>query len=386
MIGVIDLVTPASLLPVLGGADDGRVAISGPLAESLCAPLRTDHLHRMSDDTGVLEHAEGALPRLEHGYCTDDISRALLVVSALPAPSAEDMRIADRSLAFLRAAALPSGRFRSRMSYARTWSDEGESDDASGRALMALGSAALRSPSRHVRRVSFDIIERQADFRSEYMRSTAFAAIGACDAIDAAKRDGTSSAACWELARHAAVVLPRLSRDTRWPWPERRLTYANAVLPEALLALSRAVDPSLLRPGLEMLEWLTERMMASDRLSPPGDGGWTVGESRPGFDQQPIETACLARAASAAWDLTGDVRWLRVLVLCAAWFLGVNDTGVALIDGETGGCCDGLLPQGRNENQGAESTLAWMETALLVHSEVRRGTVQVRSSGIANGS
>ena len=148
-----------------------------------------------------------------------------------------------------------------------------------------------------------------------------------------------------------------------WPWPEERLTYDNARIPEAMLAAGAALSrPRLAKDGLSLLRWLVGVETRGDHFSFVPVGGWVQPEPRPAFDQQPIEAAGVADACARAWELTGDPSWKEVVVRAAAWILGDNDVGVPLYDPDTEGCCDGLEPTGVNRNQGAESTLAMITT------------------------
>ena len=154
--------------------------------------------------------------------------------------------------------------------------------------------------------------------------------------------------------------------DDSWPWPEERLTYANAILPEAMMAIGSGLgDEALLQDGLALLTWLVAHETRNGHLSVTPVGGWQRGEPRPGFDQQPIEVAALAEACWRAFQLTGDLVWRTALAMCVTWFLGANDSGLALYDPSTGGGRDGLHIDGVNENQGAESTLAVLATFQL---------------------
>jgi hypothetical protein len=191
----------------------------------------------------------------------------------------------------------------------------------------------------------------------------AFAALGAAEVLSV--QPGHTSAL--ELLAAAAMTVGRPVPGA-WPWPEPRLRYANAAVPETLLAAGRYLDDDhLLADGLLLLEWLLEVETAGGHLSVAPAGGWGPGEPRPGFDQQPIEVAALADACARALEVTGDSRWLAGVDRAVAWFLGGNDTGVALYDSVSGGGCDGLHRHGRNENQGAESTLALIST--LQHAD-----------------
>jgi hypothetical protein len=161
----------------------------------------------------------------------------------------------------------------------------------------------------------------------------------------------------------AASAIGRPLAVTVWPWPELRLSYANALLPDALLAVGAALDaPSLVADGLRLLGWLLERQTRDGHLSVVPVGGYGPGAAGPGFDQQPIEAAALAQACARAYLISGRRRWAEGVELAVSWFLGANDTGVPLLDRVTGGGFDGLHQDRRNDNQGAESTLALLAT------------------------
>lgn len=329
------------------------------LSGSDLPPLCFEHLLRLSDDTGVLEHARGAMPRRNHGYCVDDVARALLVISREPEPPAAVARLAERCLTFLAHAQSPDGRFHNRLGYDRRFEDEPGTGDWWGRAMWGLGTAVACDPTRWVRDEALTSFTLGCQVRSPHRRAMAVAALGAAAVVKAVPGHDEAR----RLLGDAAGATGRPGPDPAWPWPEPRLTYGNATLPEALLAAGSALDePVLIHDGLVMLSWLADVEIPSSHLSLTPVGGWAAGEPRPGFDQQPIEAATLADAAARAFDLTGDPRWLQVVQRAAEWFLGANDVGVALFDPETGGGCDGLHVGGRNANQGAESTLALLST------------------------
>ncbi len=161
------------------------------------------------------------------------------------------------------------------------------------------------------------------------------------------------------LLQRARGRLGRVSRDPYWPWPEQRLAYDNARLAEARVAAGVTLeDSTLLDEGLALLDWLAANETLGDHFSFVPVGGRGPGELPPAFDQQPIEAGAMADACAAAFAATGDGYWADLAVRAAEWFLGRNDTGIPLFDAVSGGGCDGLMARGRNENQGAESTLA----------------------------
>ena len=187
----------------------------------------------------------------------------------------------------------------------------------------------------------------------------AFAALGAAEVLRVVPEHRCAR----DLIATAAQMIGGPQVGDGWPWPEPRLTYANAVLPEAMLAAGAALDaPSLVADGLRLLGWLLDAQTLDGHLSVVPVGGRGPADTVPGFDQQPIEVAALADACGRAFALTGEQCWADGIDLALSWFLGTNDACTPLYDPESGGGCDGLERDGRNENQGAESTLALVST------------------------
>ena len=321
------------------------------------------HLARLSDDTALFEHARYATPRREHGYCLDDVARGLVVLcrDADPRQSPRRDQLIERYLAFITHAQSSGGRFHNRMAFDRRWRDEPGLGDWWGRGLWGLGTAAARCTLPSVRENARHAFATGASRRSPWLRSMAFAALGAAEILAVSPADQTAL----DLLADAAKMITRSEPGADWPWPEPRLYYANALLPEVLIAAGRYLgDGEAGEYGFELLGWLldTETDAASGRLSPTGSHGWVSGEPRPCFDQQPIEAAALADACARAYATSGDERWIRGVERAVGWFLGENDANAALYDPHTGGGYDGLLPHGHSLNQGAESTLALIST------------------------
>ena len=320
-----------------------------------CAAAPFQHLLRLTDEVGLLEHAKGIVPRLQHGYCVDDVARGLVVVCREPSPAPELIALARRYLDFLAQAQAPDGRLRNRLGYDRRWRDGPGAEDNWGRALWGLGTAAARGPDAGIREESRTRFECSAQACSPWPHAMAFAALGAAEILEA----WPDHPGAFGLLTSAAAVIGEPSANAAWPWPLPRLSYANAALAEAVIvAGSQLGDDSMLRNGLRMLEWLLECETRDGHLSVVPAGGWSPGEERPGFDQQPIEVAAIADACARAASVTGDLAWLSGVEMCVAWFLGDNDAKVPLLDEQSGGGCDGIGPSSRNRNQGAESTLA----------------------------
>lgn len=321
------------------------------------------HLARMTTPMGLYEHARGDQPRVEHGFCLDDVARGLVVVARQPdSDTARELLVATY-LSFTLAAQDARGRFRNRRRADGRWLEPASTGDHWGRACWALGVAAGALPEPDRSRAA-EAARRALGLRCVHRRSCAYAAIGAAELVAALGPDPTARALLRDVRRTARLPWA----DPVWPWPEPRLTYANAVLPEALIAIGVALDDEhALAGGLAALTWLVEVQLVGGHLSPVPVRGWQVGQPRPGYDQQGIEVAALAEAAWRAHRVSGQSHWLDVVAMAAAWFLGDNDGGVPLYDATTGAGFDGLTPEGPNLNRGAESTLAALATLQLAH-------------------
>lgn len=327
-----------------------------------CAPIAPDfaHLIRLTDDTGLFEHARHAIVRRQHGYCTDDVARGLVVVSREPRPSPALARLAECYLTFLTHAQAGDGSFHNRLGNDRRWIDAPGLGDWWGRALWGLGTAAAHSPLPWIRDESRAAFALGARRRSPAPRAMAFAGLGAAEIL---RRDPDDAGAAALLAAAAVAVGRPRDDDPTWPWPEERLTYANAALAEVVIAAGHlGADGALLDTGLRMLTWLRDVQLTDGRLSVVPAGGWSRGAPRGRYDQQPIEVAALADACATAAAVTGDPAWSTGVRLAADWFLGHNDGDVPMWDPLTGGGFDGLMAHGPNLNQGAESTLALLTT------------------------
>ena len=352
----------------------------GPLAgRSAAEPLpkpRFDHLQRMTSQLGLWEHALFTTPRTEHGFCTDDNARALIVACRQPDPSPDLVTLAGIYLTFLQDAQLTDGGFHNRRNSDGSWTNEVASDDSQGRALWAIGSVASRGPASWMREAGLNRFDKQRYFASPSPRANAFAVLGAFEVLLVSPDHQTALHILEQCVGHLLV-----RNDDRWPWPEDRLAYDNARIPEALMDAGALLSRNgLMDAGLRLLEWLVEMETLDGHFSFTPVGGWEPDEPRPGFDQQPVEAAAMADACFRAWSLTGDSRWKDLVERAARWFVGANDSRLVLYDRKTGGCGDGLSRDHINLNRGAESTLAALAVLQLADNIERS---EAHQSGIS---
>jgi glycosyltransferase involved in cell wall biosynthesis len=335
-------------------------------------PLKLDHLRRMTDGTGMLQHALFTVPNYREGYTTDDNARALIVSTLLEElGSGEAFELASRYLAFVwYALDIETGRFRNLMDYQRHWLQERGSDDSHGRALWALGTVLGRSNAPALRSMAGRVFEQglPAMVDTTSPRAWAFALIGIHEYLRRFAGDRMANQVREELAGRL-LALYQTHRSDEWRWFEEGLAYCNAALPHALLMCGQWIpNNAMTEAGLESLGWLAELQRADadgSHFVPIGSNGfYQRGGERARFDQQPVEAQAMVSACLEAHRVTGDNRWRKEARRAFDWFIGRNDLNLPIYDPTTGGCRDGLHPDRRNENQGAESTLAFLQVLL----------------------
>jgi glycosyltransferase involved in cell wall biosynthesis len=335
-------------------------------------PLKLDHLRRMTDDTGMFQHAIFTVPNYHEGYTIDDNARALTVSALLEELGNEETAdLMSRYFAFVwYAFNAKTGRFRNFMSYQRDWLEENGSDDSHGRALWALGTVLGRSNTPTLQNMAGWVFEKSlpAVLDTTSPRAWAFALIGINEYLQRFAGDRTITQAREVLAGRL-LDLYRQNRSDRWRWFEASLSYCNALLPHALLMCGRGIpNGDMTDAGLESLTWLADLQRAEvpgGHFVPIGSNGFYRRDGeRARFDQQPVEAQAMVSACLEAQRITGDKRWSKEARRAFDWFLGRNDLNLPIYDPTTGGCRDGLHPDRTNENQGAESSLAFLQAML----------------------
>ncbi len=327
--------------------------------------LDLSHLDRMTDDTGIIQHAFYGIPDRRTGYTTDDNARAFLVALKLHElyGSRRAEELAAVYLAFLCHAQREDGRFHNFMDYERRFVDEVGSEDCFGRCLWALGYC-IACRGRDLFGVAAAEMFRRALPWVERLRAPrgkAFSLRGLYHYWQAHPDSEAIRRMCTHLANDLVMSFRRNS-GPEWQWFERQLTYDNGILPSALMVAYRVTGKAtFLEVGRKALEFLHRMVMPSGILEPIGNRGWATADGyRAEFDQQPLEAGSMVDAYLCAWNVTKDTRYLKYATQAFGWFLGRNRHGIWIYDSETGGCRDGLTPTGLNLNQGAESLLTYL--------------------------
>jgi glycosyltransferase involved in cell wall biosynthesis len=344
--------------------------------------LRTDHLLTLADDVGIVQHAHGIIPNRDTGYCVDDVARLAVVSLALERRTGEQVWTSNlyRALAFLHAATADGG-MRNFMAYDRRWLDEPHIGDHVGRSIWALGDILATAWVPAVVRPAGDLLNRLAGTLSgdASLRTAAYTVLG-LSRLDADRLEPVAHSLLERLVAQLADAY-ECTRSEDWYWFENELSYDNARLSQALLLGANALGrPELVELGLESLRWLGDECgLDADALRLPGHLGRRRSEPAPGAgDEQPLDAAALVEAELSAFAVTGAPEHGVRAIKAFEWFLGRNRLQKPLYDFATGGCSDGLGRDGLNDNEGAESTLAFHHAALLLDAAGVRASARER--------
>lgn len=328
------------------------------------------HVRRLTDDTGIVQHAKYGIPNLKEGYCVDDNSRALLMTTMAYKQNKSKiaLELLPIYLSFTQYMQCDDGNFRNFLSFDRRYLDDVGTDDSFGRTVWALGYLTANPPNNSYREFGKELLFKAIPHfkKLTHLRGMADSLIGLCNYLKSHRED-------W-LIEEANELADKLKNSYEnhhsedWHWFEEKMTYDNAILPLSLMwhyQITRNEESK--RIAVESLDFLTQKTLSKGYLNPVGNDGWLYkGGDMNDFDQQAIETMAMVMMYYKAFKITKDVDYLRNMVVSYQWFLGENSLHLPLYDYETKGCGDGLKPQGVNRNQGAESTLAYLISHLII--------------------
>ena len=334
-------------------------------------PFSLVHINRLTDDTGIIQHAKYGIPNLKEGYCLDDNARALLMVLMAFRQMKDDraLELSPVYLSYIHYMQNPDGTFRNFMSFNRNFLDEVGSEDSFGRTIWALGYLLGNAPNdAYFQAGSVVFFNAAPNFEKlKSIRGIANAMIGICYYLKTNPSDDSMT----ERLRNMAFKLITHYQENEspdWKWFESLLAYDNGILPLALLHAAGILnDDRVTEVAFASMDFLTSHTMKDDYLSIIGNEKWYKKEGeRSVFAQQPIDAMAMVLMYHQAYHFTKDKEYIKKLYTSFLWFLGENDLRMSLYDFETKGCCDGFESYGVNRNQGAESSLAYLISHLTV--------------------
>jgi len=329
------------------------------------------HVLRLTDDTGIVQHAKYGIPNLKEGYCLDDNARALIMalMAYQRSKSREAFELLPIYLSYIHYMQTDDGNFRNFLSFNRQYLDEVGSEDSFGRTIWALGYLIGCAASNSYREFAIELFQKSIPhFKAlQHLRGMANTIIGLSLYL---RVFPTDEGLVNELGRLTQPLIDAFenTQSDDWQWFEEKMTYDNAILPLALLHSCEVTgNEKAKRIALKAMAFLDDLTLSNGYLSPVGNDGWYYrGGTFPTFDQQAIETMAMVMMHFQAYQIFREPEYVEKMFLCYKWFLGENTLRAPLYDHETKGCCDGLLPTGINRNQGAESTLAYLISHLIV--------------------
>ncbi len=328
------------------------------------------HLKRLTDDTGILQHAKYIIPDHQNGYCTDDNARALIVVSRYlkSYPDLQARKLFDIYLAFLFHSLKPDKTVYNFLDYNRKWRTGESEHDALGRTIWAFGSVIAPAPNNdYIPVIKEFLYDTSKHIPTMPPRGMAYSILGLADYLRQFPEEN-------EIKRRLTIAADRLVKLNKkyssagWNWFENIIAYDNAIMPAALFAAGlQTGEKKYLDTAEKTCSFLLANTYNGRHFSFVGSNGWyPKGKQRAQFDQQPIEVASTVIMLRNAYQATMKKEYLKLQRKAFDWFLGENDISMPVYDFQTKGCCDGLGKDGININQGAESIISFLLTLLFL--------------------
>lgn len=359
---------------VLGSFHSRTEAIqTGFISQDTIPEIKLDHLFRLTDETGIIQHSVYGVPDRRFGYSTDDVARALVVALGAYHQVKEErfLTLANTYIAFLRHAQNGGGRFRNFMDYSRQFTEGQESEDTSGRAIWGLGYGVHRGPTEWFRVLCRELLEKAiTNIALEHPMAKAYTMVGLYHFLQRYSSATAIKRVLQSLADELVESYGQRKKDG-WPWFSDSVTYGSTKIPQALLLAYRVLNNEVYSTvGLESLDFLTQATYNGEHFEFVGNAGWyEKGKEKSVFDQQPIDAGYAVETYMLAHEITGEQRYLELAQAAFDWFFGRNCLGAPLYDFAQGACYDGLTAHGPNLNQGAESTITFLLANLAMFQQ-----------------
>ncbi len=353
----------------------GRAVLYEPVGEETGSvvdlpDLQLDHLIRLTDEVGLIQHARFIVPAREHGYCTDDNARALelIVQHCRDKKDKESLRLLNIYLGFVYHAQLADGRFQNFVTFERKFVEPDLVGDALPRAVQGIGALVGDPPTPAYLPSGRQCFRRAiGHLPVASLRGKAYSIMGLSYYLKQFPEEADIKEL---LRRNGELLVEAFEKEAGkdWLWFEDELTYDNAAVVQGLFVAGQVCEESAFtETAVKSCEFLLKHTYNGHHFCFVGNKGWfRRGGEKARFDQQPIEASSTVRMLRAAHEATGDGKYARLMRKAFDWFLGDNDLRLPVYDLATGGCGDGLNADGVNANQGAESLLSFLSALICV--------------------
>ncbi|MDP1844426.1 MAG: glycosyltransferase [Sediminibacterium sp.] len=346
-------------------------------------PFNPEHLIRMTDDVGMIQHAHGCTPNYENGYCLDDNSRALLL-SMMAYQRFKDpiyIQLAIRYLAFIDHMQHNDGSFNNFMTFSKETLENDRSEDAFGRTIWALGYLVQYAPNDSLFQLGIELFQKsliQVNLL-KHCRGYTNCMLGLYHYIKRFPDQEKYAKLMADLANQLCDEFDKCSTEN-WHWFETAMTYDNGLLPAALYKAYELIgNDRFLNVANKSTAFLEHKCFKHDYLSLIGNQRWYImNEDYDLYAQQPIDAMAMVILYDCMYKLNQSKVASDKLQISFKWFLGYNDLDLPLYDTDTFGCNDGIEEFSINRNQGAESTIAYHLAWLIAapYFEVDKKTTQ----------
>ena len=321
--------------------------------------LNLSYLKAMTDSFALFQHAKFSRPNKKTGYALDDNARALIVALEL-----KEFTLARKYLRFVKFCQARNGMFHNKISFRKEKRHAPDIGDYFGRAVWACGFAMQSKAPDSIKNECKKMFWKAKKFfhHIEDAKTMSYCLLGCTNYYRAENSPKKILKKC--ISRFGEKILRKFEQNSckNWLWFEGILSYCNAKIPHALFeAYSVTGNKKFLKTALDSFLFLEKKTFFGECFVPIGQAGWCYPNGfRAFFDQQPIEAGSMAEAAVAAFNATKDAHYKKIAVDSFNWFFGNNLTKETLYNPATCGVFDGIAANTINENQGAESILAFL--------------------------
>lgn len=337
--------------------------------------IKLDHIQRLTTSDGIIQFSKICIPDLESGFTLDDNARALtaLAMHYEIFRDIKDLQYIDTYLSFVESCQQPDGRFVNYLDpnfQIHIQNGYVNLEDSNARAAWALGYVGSMKDI-----LPKELVKRAEESLAKYLthdkpidspRALGFSIKG----LYAYSKNHKDSLISEQIISMAERLLYRynLNRSSTWRWFEDYMTYANSILPEAMLYAYLFTGKEVYKEvALESLDFLLSHMFIEGQFKVISNRGWLQKGKKPKrYGEQPIDVSCTIQTLDKFYQTFGNPNYKNIMKTAFSWFLGNNHLYQTVYNPLTGGCCDGLEKGDVNINQGAESVVCYLLARLTV--------------------